>query len=53
MGLTIGEMSCKIGVSKSYYEKIEMGLRIPSANFIKKLKMQFPQFDTNIFFDVS
>ncbi len=53
IGLTINEMSEKIGVSKSFYEKIEMGIRVPSSNFIKKLKIQFPQFDTNIFFDIS
>ena len=50
MNLTINEMANTIGISKSYYEKIEMGFRVPSSNFIKKIKIHFPQFDTNIFF---
>lgn len=53
MNLTINEMSQAIGVSKSYYEKIEMGFRKPSRNFIENLKKRFPQFDANIFFNIS
>ncbi len=52
MKFTINNMADEIGVSKSYYEKIEMGIREPSSNFIKRLKNRFPQFDTNIFFTV-
>lgn len=44
------EFADKIHVSKSLYEKIEMGDRDASRFFIKKLKTAFPQFDTNIFF---
>lgn len=51
MGLTVSNMANEISVSKSFYEKIEMGIRKPSSNFIKKLKFRFPQFDTNIFFE--
>ena len=50
MNFTILEMSNEIGVSKSFYEKIESGIRKPSRNFIEMLKKRFPQFDTNIFF---
>lgn len=52
INLTINEMSKEVGVSKSYYEKIEMGCRKPSRNFIERLKNRFPQFDTNIFFNI-
>lgn len=47
---TVEKMAKEIGVSKSYYEKIETGNREPSRNFIKKFKNRFPQFDSNIFF---
>lgn len=50
LNYTIEKMSEEIGVSKSYYEKIETGNRKPSRNFIEKFKKKFPQFDTNIFF---
>lgn len=50
MNFTILEMANEIGVSKSFYEKIESGIRKPSRNFIEMLKKRFPQFDTNIFF---
>lgn len=52
MDYTIKEMSNEIGVSKSYYEKIEAGIKEPSRNFIQHLKIRFPQFDTNIFFSI-
>ena len=44
------EMANKIGISVSYYEKIESGERYASRNFLVKLKEKFPQFDINIFF---
>lgn len=44
------EMAKKIGISFSYYEKIESGERYASRNFLIKLKQKFPQFDMNIFF---
>lgn len=47
---TSKKMADEIGISKSFYEKIETGVREPSSNFIKKLKKRFPQFDTNNFF---
>ncbi|MBE7049040.1 MAG: helix-turn-helix transcriptional regulator [Ruminococcaceae bacterium] len=41
------EMSEKIGISKSFYEKIESGTRQPSYNFIMKFKEVFPSADVN------
>lgn len=39
-----------IGVSTSFYEKIEYGQRKPSYNFIVKFKNAFPESDISIFF---
>lgn len=50
LNLTIQQFAEKIKVSKSLYEKVELGYRKPSRNFITKLKIAYPQFDTNIFF---
>ena len=50
VGLTITEMAEKIQVSKSLYEKVESGHRLPSRKFIQKTKKAYPQFDANIFF---
>lgn len=50
LGLTTTEIAEKIQVSKSLYEKVELGFRMPSRNFIQKVKKTYPQFDTNIFF---
>ena len=52
LGYTIEEMAFKIGVSTSFYEKIEYGDRNPSYNFITLFKKTFPTADANyIFFD--
>ena len=48
--LTVTEMSQKIGISKSLYEKVELGIRKPSREFTTKFKKIFPEFDVNIFF---
>lgn len=45
--LTMDEISEKIGISKSFYEKIESGKRQPSYNFIMKFKDVFPSVDVN------
>ena len=50
LNLNKKEMANKIGISVSYYEKIESGERYASRNFLIKLKQKFPQFDMNIFF---
>jgi len=50
MGLTQYEMADKIGISVSFYSKIEVGIRNPSFNFMTKLKKTFPDVETDIFF---
>ena len=50
LNLTSKEFAETLGISKSLYEKVELGFRKPSRNFITKLKTKYPQFDTNIFF---
>ena len=49
--MTRQQMSEKIGVSKSLYEKIELYDRLPSREFMEKFKRTFPTSDMNIFFD--
>lgn len=49
--MTINKMAENIGVSISFYEKIERGERNPSYNFIRLFKRAFPKVDANdIFF---
>lgn len=49
--LTQRQMSQKIGVTLSYYSKIELSLRNPSYDFIKKFKTAFKSADIErIFF---
>lgn len=50
LGFTTQEFADSIQVSKSLYEKVELGIRKPSRTFIEKLKEKYPQFDANIFF---
>lgn len=45
-GMSANEIANEIGVSTSYYEKIENGHRNPSYNFIKKFLYKYP--DANI-----
>lgn len=52
LGFTIKGFAEEIKVSKSLYEKVESGDRKPSREFITKLKTRFPQFDTNILFNL-
>ena len=40
--LSISSMASAIGISASYYEKIENGVRTPSYNFLIKFKKAFP-----------
>lgn len=47
--LTMQEFADSIEVSKSLYEKVESGNRLPSREFTTKLKKKYPQFDVNIF----
>ncbi len=48
--LSVSDMAEKIGISESYYEKIEYGDRSPSYNFLIKFKRAFPESNAeNIF----
>ena len=49
-GLSRQRMADLLGVSRSFYEKVEIGDRGLSGNFIRKLKSQFPMIDVNVFF---
>ena len=53
MRLTQPEMAKLIGVSNSYYSKIETGVKTPSYNFINKVKEKFPSVDADIFFETN
>lgn len=50
LNLSMDEMALKLGMSTSMYEKVEYGYRVPSRQFITKVKEKFPYIDTNIFF---
>lgn len=51
MNLTQTEMSKIIGVSFSYYSKIESSKRSPSYEFLKKVKKAYPKISIDeIFF---
>lgn len=47
---TQAEMAKLLGLSLSYYEKLERGKRNLSGRVMKKIKMVFPDIDINIFF---
>ncbi len=49
-GFTQREMAEKIGISESYYAMIELQLRNPSYNFIKKFVEAFPGSNMELFF---
>lgn len=40
--LTQKEMAQKLGVTLSFYSKVELGIRNPSFNFLVKFKSIFP-----------
>jgi transcriptional regulator with XRE-family HTH domain len=44
------EMAALIGVSQSYYEKVEYDQKRPSREFLIKFKKAFPTFDIDLFF---
>lgn len=48
--LSVASMAEAIGISESYYEKIEHMRRSPSYNFLVKFKMAFPEADTEHIF---
>ena len=50
-GFSQNEMASRLGISKSFYEKLEYGDRSPSREVLQKFKDAFPSYDMNIFFD--
>lgn len=48
--MSSSDMADTIGISESYYEKIEYGSRAPSYNFLVKFKKAFPNADTDKIF---
>lgn len=50
--LTQEEFSCLLGITLTYYSKIELGLRNPSYNFLNKFKSVYPNASIDdIFFN--
>lgn len=49
--LTQEQMAESMGVSKSYYIKVEEGYRNPSYNFLKKFKCRYAENLDDIFFE--
>lgn len=50
LGLTQNQMAEEIGVSKSYYSKVESGFQKPSFEFLRKLKSRFSDVDIDEMF---
>ncbi|MDO5147673.1 MAG: helix-turn-helix transcriptional regulator [Eubacteriales bacterium] len=50
MNMSVSEMANRVGISESYYEKIEYGDRSPSYNFLTKFKIAFPESDAEDIF---
>ncbi|ABG84175.1 DNA-binding protein [Clostridium perfringens ATCC 13124] len=48
--LSRSEIAKLLGISESYYTKIELGIRNPSYNFLKKFKSKFRCTLDEIFF---
>lgn len=48
-GLSTAEMAERLGLSKSFYEKVEYSQRKPSRSFLSRFKQEFPTYDMNIF----
>lgn len=49
-GLNQRDMAKAVGVSYSYYTKVETGQKNPGYGFLKNLKVCFPGFDLNDLF---
>ncbi|MBU5308430.1 hypothetical protein KQI18_11645 [Clostridioides mangenotii] len=43
-------MAIKMGISESYYSKVEGEFKRPGRGFLEKFKREFPDKDINIFF---
>jgi transcriptional regulator with XRE-family HTH domain len=51
LGLTSLEMSVKLGISYSLYDKIERGERNASNAFLRKFSKIFPSYDLTFFLE--
>ncbi|WP_423786565.1 helix-turn-helix domain-containing protein [Holdemania filiformis] len=49
-GFKQNQMAQEIGISASYYYKVESGYQNPSYEFLKKFKERFPESDINELF---
>lgn len=49
-GLRREDMAMSLGVSQSYYDKVETGIRKPSRRFLERIKGKYPTTDMNAFF---
>lgn len=52
IGKTQEEMAKELKISKSFYEKIEVGERLPGRELIEKIKLRYPLIDVNIFLNL-
>lgn len=50
LGLSQNHIAREIGVSKSYYSKVESGFQNPSFEFLKKFKLRFSDVDIDEMF---
>lgn len=53
IGKTQEEMAKELKISKSFYEKIEVGERLPGRELIEKIKLKYPLIDVNIFLNLN
>ncbi len=53
IGKTQEEMAQELEISKSFYEKVENGVRKPSRELIEKIKEIYPLLDVNIFLNLN
>ncbi len=50
LGYSKQQLADFLNISKSLYEKVEWGVRLPSQAFLFRFKQKFPSFDMNLFF---
>lgn len=53
IGKTQEEMAKELGISKSFYEKVESNERKPSRALIERIKQKYPLIDVNIFLELN
>ena len=50
LNLSQSEMATQLGITRSYYSKIEKGYRNPSYDFMRRLKDKYPQVNIDKMF---